>query len=116
MIIEERCTEIEKANRLLLERMTNILAGPATHQMNKQGISPKKHHQAHSAKNHQAQNSAATLPNSLHARKTSNSKKETLFRQKSQIEEENTQDEDATGEATQSALNDGLKQAYQYDS
>lgn len=32
-IIEERCTEIEKANRLLLDRMTNILAGPATHNL-----------------------------------------------------------------------------------
>jgi hypothetical protein len=30
-IIEERCTEIEKANRILLERMTSILKGPATH-------------------------------------------------------------------------------------
>ena len=30
-ILEERCTEIEKANRLLLERMTSILKGPATH-------------------------------------------------------------------------------------
>ena len=31
LIIEERCTQIEKSNRLLLEKMTNILAGPATH-------------------------------------------------------------------------------------
>lgn len=34
MIIEERCNEIEKANRILLERMTSILAGPATHMLN----------------------------------------------------------------------------------
>lgn len=27
----ERCSEIERANRILLERMTSILAGPATH-------------------------------------------------------------------------------------
>lgn len=27
-MIEDRCTEIEKANRVLLERMTCILAGP----------------------------------------------------------------------------------------
>jgi hypothetical protein len=26
--IEERCVEIEKDNRILLERMTKILAGP----------------------------------------------------------------------------------------
>lgn len=30
-ILAERCTEIERANRILLERMTSILAGPATH-------------------------------------------------------------------------------------
>ena len=27
-LIEERCVEIEKDNRILLERMTKILAGP----------------------------------------------------------------------------------------
>ena len=29
--ILERCNEIERANKILLERMTSILAGPATH-------------------------------------------------------------------------------------
>ena len=27
----ERCTEIERANKILLDKMTNILSGPATH-------------------------------------------------------------------------------------
>ena len=36
MIIEDRCNEIEKANRILLQRMTSILAGPATHMINSQ--------------------------------------------------------------------------------
>jgi len=29
-LIEERCVEIERDNRILLERMTKILAGPQT--------------------------------------------------------------------------------------
>ena len=45
-IIEDRCTEIERANRILLERMTNILAGPATHNINRSNYhytnSPKR--------------------------------------------------------------------------
>jgi hypothetical protein len=28
LFVSDRCTEIEKANRILLERMTEILAGP----------------------------------------------------------------------------------------
>ena len=29
-MLTERCTQIEKANRALLEKMTNILAGPGS--------------------------------------------------------------------------------------
>ena len=37
----ERCTEIEKANRILLEKMTSILAGPgANFPQNKKGYMP----------------------------------------------------------------------------
>ena len=42
MIIEDRCTEIERANRILLQRMTSILAGPATHMI----------HQSQTARHH----------------------------------------------------------------
>ena len=37
----ERCTEIEKANRILLEKMTSILAGPgANFPQNQKGYMP----------------------------------------------------------------------------
>ena len=98
MIIEERCTQIERANRLLLEKMTNILAGPATHNMNRTtasqfaGGSPKRH-AAYPASNKHSQQK---LPNTLSVRKNSNSRmddrriKNSLFKERSKIEEENT--------------------------
>jgi hypothetical protein len=40
-MIEDRCTEIEKANRILLEKMTSILAGPGVNfPQNQRGYMP----------------------------------------------------------------------------
>lgn len=34
----DRCNEIERANRILLQRMTSILAGPASHNIIHNGV------------------------------------------------------------------------------
>jgi hypothetical protein len=43
--IEERCSEIERANRILLQKMTKILSGPATYLAYNSQI-PTKHAQS----------------------------------------------------------------------
>ena len=43
-MLEDRCTQIEKANRILLERMTEILAGPGDNfPQHKKGYMPPIH-------------------------------------------------------------------------
>jgi hypothetical protein len=46
----ERCTEIEKANRILLQKMTKILSGPATHMKGMPGLGSKHAQSVNSVK------------------------------------------------------------------
>jgi hypothetical protein len=62
----ERCSEIERANRILLERMTSILAGPATH--NQKGLGYAKTAMARRPTFSSKKRGATALPSSSGAR------------------------------------------------